>query len=622
MLEQINKTNDVKKLSLEECSQLAKEIRTFLIQNISKTGGHLASNLGVVELTIALHRVFNPEVDRIIWDVGHQCYTHKILTGRKNQFDTLRQFHGMSGFPKRKESITDSFETGHSSTSISAGLGYVRARDLNHKNYKVISVIGDGSMTGGMAFEALNNAAALDENFIIVLNDNHMSISENVGGMSYYLAQIRTASAYMGLKNSITKALAKIPIFGDKAIGQIQRLKNTIKSYLVPGMLFEDMGITYLGPVPGHDIGKLSKVLSEASRINGPVLVHVLTEKGKGYGPAVCNPSKFHGISPFDIRTGDVVKKKEKDAWQDVFGKALVKEAETDQTLVGITAAMADGTGLTYLRDRFPKRFFDVGIAEQHAVTFAGGLAAGGMHPVFAVYSSFLQRSYDQLIHDISMPNLPVIFAIDRAGLVGNDGETHQGAFDISYMSTVPNMVVMSPKNRWELEDMVHFAAGYQGPCSIRYPRGEASEVLEAYRAPIELGKSEWIHRGKEIAILPLGHMNDTGAAVYEKLSEAGYHCSLVNVRFVRPLDQDMIRELAADHRLIVTIEDNIKTGGLGEQVTAFVSDEDMDMKVLSISLPDQLVEHGNIPELRRMLRMDADSVIERILEEFRKLQR
>ena len=421
MLERIQKANDIKNLKKEELPVLVEEIREFLVETVSKTGGHLASNLGVIELTMAMHLVFQMPEDKIIWDVGHQSYTHKILTGRKDGFENLRKYGGMSGFPKRKESDCDAFDTGHSSTSISAGLGYVRARDLKGEDYSVISVIGDGSMTGGMAFEALNNASQLNSNFIIVLNDNHMSISENVGGMSRYLAKIRTADFYTGLKKGVTTTLEKIPKVGDSLIEQIRRTKSSIKQLIVPGMFFEDMGITYLGPVKGHDLPTLCRVFSEARRIEGPVLVHVLTKKGKGYTPAEEHPGKFHGISPFDIATGEVSEKKKKDTYTDVFGKVMCAEAKENPDITAITAAMEDGTGLSRFHSMFPDRFFDVGIAEEHAVTFAAGLAAGGMRPVVAVYSSFLQRAYDQIIHDVGLQKLPVVFAVDRAGLVGSD---------------------------------------------------------------------------------------------------------------------------------------------------------------------------------------------------------
>lgn len=426
LLERIEKENDIKELNMEELDQLAGEIREFLIQKISLTGGHLASNLGVVELTIAMHRVFTLPKDKMIWDVGHQSYTHKILTGRRAGFDALRKYGGMSGFPKRKESPCDAFDTGHSSTSISAGLGYVEARDLKGEDYSVISVIGDGAMTGGMAYEALNNAAHLKTNFIIVLNDNYMSISENVGGMSNYLAQLRTADFYTGLKKGVTNALHKIPTVGDHMIEQIRRTKSSIKQLVVPGMLFEDMGITYLGPIPGHDISMLCRAFREAKKVEGPVLLHVLTQKGKGYAPAEKDPSRFHGTGPFDISTGEPLQKASKDTYTDIFSKVICDIGKHDPNVAVITAAMADGTGLSAFARYFPKRFFDVGIAEGHGVTFAAGLAAGGMHPVFAVYSSFLQRGYDQLIHDVGLQNLPVVLAVDRAGLVGSDGETHR----------------------------------------------------------------------------------------------------------------------------------------------------------------------------------------------------
>jgi len=446
MLERIRKANDIKKLKWNELDELAGEIRQFLIENVSKTGGHLASNLGVVELTMAMHLAFSLPKDKIIWDVGHQAYTHKILTGRKDEFTTLRQYGGMSGFPKRSESKCDSFDTGHSSTSISAGLGYVKAREILNEDYRVVSVIGDGSLTGGMAFEALNNAANLKSNYIIVLNDNNMSISENVGGMSMYLDGIRTANFYNNLKKGVVNTLQKIPGVGEHMVSGIRKTKNSIKQLFVPGMLFEDMGITYLGPIDGHDIKKLYRTFKEAQKMDHAVLVHVLTTKGKGYAPAEQCPSKFHGVAPFDIRTGDAVKAKTADSYTDVFSNIICKMGEKYPNLVTITAAMKNGTGLSKFQEKYPNRFFDVGIAEAHAVTFAAGLAAAGMKPVFAVYSSFLQRGYDQIVHDICMQNLPVIFAIDRAGIVGNDGETHQGVYDIAFLNHIPNMTILSPK--------------------------------------------------------------------------------------------------------------------------------------------------------------------------------
>lgn len=621
LLERIEKENDIKELNMEELDQLAGEIREFLIQKISLTGGHLASNLGVVELTIAMHRVFTLPKDKMIWDVGHQSYTHKILTGRRAGFDALRKYGGMSGFPKRKESPCDAFDTGHSSTSISAGLGYVEARDLKGEDYSVISVIGDGAMTGGMAYEALNNAAHLKTNFIIVLNDNYMSISENVGGMSNYLAQLRTADFYTGLKKGVTNALHKIPTVGDHMIEQIRRTKSSIKQLVVPGMLFEDMGITYLGPIPGHDISMLCRAFREAKKVEGPVLLHVLTQKGKGYAPAEKDPSRFHGTGPFDISTGEPLQKASKDTYTDIFSKVICDIGKHDPNVAVITAAMADGTGLSAFARYFPKRFFDVGIAEGHGVTFAAGLAAGGMHPVFAVYSSFLQRGYDQLIHDVGLQNLPVVLAVDRAGLVGSDGETHQGIFDLSYLGGIPNMTVISPKNRWELADMLRFAVQFDGPVAIRYPRGTAYDGYEKYRAPICYGKSEVIYEEEGIALISVGHMFEEAEKTRRAIKKIGYNCSLINARFVKPLDGEMIDELSKTHRLIVTIEENILCGGFGERVSDYVLKNHIPVQVLSLALPDDYIEHGSVDLLRQEVLLDADSMTKRIVTEYVQLQ-
>ena len=508
MLEKINGPKDIKALSWEELDVLGQEIRQFLIEKISATGGHLASNLGVVELTMAIYRTFDLPEDKVIWDVGHQAYTHKILSGRKD-FDDLRQFGGISGFPKRAESPCDSFNTGHSSTSISAGLGMAIGRDLRGEDYHVISIIGDGALTGGMAYEALNNAARINKNFIIILNDNNMSISENVGGMSKYLSGIRTGAGYNDLKRQITDLLEKVPVAGPRMIRRISMIKQGLKQLLIPGMLFEDMGITYLGPVDGHDVKQLSRVLNEAKRLDHAVLVHVLTKKGKGYAPAEKNPSAFHGVNPFDISTGKPKKAKTAPSYTDVFSKKLVELAGRDKRIVAITAAMPDGTGLTRFKNEFPDRFFDVGIAEQHAVTSAAGMAAAGMRPVVAVYSSFLQRGFDQILHDVCIQNLPVVFAVDRAGLVGSDGETHQGIFDLSYLTCIPNMAVLAPKNRWELEKELEFAFQYPGPIAIRYPRGEGYQGLKEYQAPVEFRRGELISEGEGIA--PVGNQIRTG---------------------------------------------------------------------------------------------------------------
>ena len=615
VLDKIQKENDIKQLTEGELEKLRDEIREFLINSISVTGGHLASNLGVVELTMALHLSFDLPKDKIIWDVGHQSYTHKILTGRREGFGSLRQYGGMSGFPKASESDCDCFNTGHSSTSISAGLGMAQARELSGEDYHVISVIGDGALTGGMAFEALNNASDIKSNFIIVLNDNKMSISENVGGLSRYLGQFRTADAYRDLKTNVMEMLNHIPNVGPKMVKRIRNTKSSIKQLFIPGMFFEEMGIIYLGPVNGNDIAGMRKVFAEAKRVEGPVLVHVLTQKGAGYAPAEKHPSRFHGAEPFDIPTGLPKKKQEKANYTDVFASVMRKLGAQDDKVVAITAAMADGTGLMRFKKEYPKRFFDVGIAEEHAVTFAAGLAKAGMKPVFAVYSSFLQRAYDQILHDVCIQNLPVIFAVDRAGLVGSDGETHQGIFDISYLSSIPNMTIMAPKNRLELRDMMQFAVEYHAPIAIRYPRGTAFDGLKECRQPVKLGKSETIHEGKEIAVLALGSMVQTAEQVREQLLEQGCDITLVNARFAMPFDKERIKELAQTHKLLVTMEENVKSGGFGEHVAAYLKQEDIATRMLMISIPDAYVEHGNVEKIKQELRIDASSVTERILE-------
>ena len=619
-LERIHKANDIKKLNWDELEVLAMEIRQFLVENVSKTGGHLASNLGVVELTIALHLAYSLPMDKMIWDVGHQSYTHKILTGRMDGFTQLRQYGGMSGFPKRKESDCDAFDTGHSSTSISAGLGYVQAREILQDNYKVVSVIGDGSLTGGMAFEALNNAASLKSNYTIILNDNHMSISENVGGLSMYLDGIRTANFYNNLKKGVTNTLQKIPGVGEHVVSSIRKTKNSIKQLFVPGMLFEDMGITYLGPIDGHDIKKLYRTLKVAQKMNHAVLVHVLTQKGKGYAPAEIDASKFHGVAPFDVETGEVYSKKQTASYTDVFGEALCRLGEKEPRLVAITAAMKHGTGLCKFQKKFPDRFFDVGIAEGHATTFAAGLAAAGMKPVFAVYSSFLQRGYDQIVHDICMQNLPVIFAIDRAGLVGSDGETHQGVYDISFLNAIPNMTILNPKNKYELAEMLEFAISHDGPIAIRYPRGDAYDGMKEYQEPIEFGKSEIIHYESDIAILSVGHMMETAESVYRSLKQRGYACSLINVRFTKPMDTKLLQELSSNHKLVVTLEEGVITGGYGASVMNYFAKQQTDVKVMVNGIGDAYVEHGSISQLRKLLGLDADSLVDRIEQTWREM--
>lgn len=615
LLEKIEKANDIKHIPVEQFPQLAEEIRQFLLEHLSKTGGHLASNLGAVELTMALHYVFQLPEDKIIWDVGHQSYTHKILTGRKEGFEQLRMLGGMSGFPKRSESACDAFDTGHSSTSISAGVGYVCARDLQKQDYHVISVIGDGALTGGMAYEALNNASSLKKNFIIILNDNEMSISENVGGISSYLSNMRTAEGYHGLKTGVKNSLNKIPGIGPAAVKQIHKTKDTIKRLVIPGMFFEDMGITYLGPVNGHDCHRMIQIFQEAKKVQGPVLIHVKTEKGRGYDPAMRHPARFHGTSAFDLEHGLPISNSGKANYTDIFSTVMRKFGDREEKVVAVTAAMPDGTGLKRFRNMFPERFFDVGIAEEHAVTFAAGLALGGMIPVVAVYSSFLQRAVDQIIEDVCLQNLHVIFAVDRAGLVGSDGETHQGCFDLTYLSMIPNMTVMAPKNKWELSDMMKFAVKYDGPIAIRYPRGEAYDGLEEYREPVIKGHSEVIYEGKEIALLAVGSMVKTAVQVREMLLQDKINPTLVNARFVKPLDKKMLDRLAKEHKILVTMEENVAAGGFGSQVADYMRREHPEVKILTIALPDSFIEHGNPEKLKEKAGIDAVSVYKKIKE-------
>lgn len=615
LLDSINKANDIKNLLPEQYDELAQEIRDFLIHKISVSGGHLASNLGVVELTMAMHLVLNLPEDKIIWDVGHQSYTHKLLTGRRDGFDELRKYGGISGFPKRRESRCDAFDTGHSSTSISAGLGYVEANGILGVDNTVVSVIGDGALTGGMAYEALNNAAQCRRNFIIVLNDNEMSISPNVGGMSRYLSSLRTGEIYNDLKAGVMNGLHKIPVYGDKMIEKIRKTKSGIKQLLIPGMFFEDMGITYLGPVDGHNIGQLTKVLNEAKKLDHAVLVHVLTKKGKGYEPAEKHPSRFHGVEPFAVETGVPLKKKTEPNYTDVFSASMLRLAEKYPELVTITAAMPEGTGLKKFKDAYPERFFDVGIAEEHAVTFAAGLAAAGMKPVVAVYSSFLQRAYDQIIHDVCIQNLPVTFAIDRAGLVGSDGETHQGIFDISYLSNIPNMNILAPMNKYELADALKFAMEFNGPLAIRYPRGKAWDGLKEFRTPVEFGKSQVIYKERSIALLAVGSMVKTAVEVRERLKAAGYCVTLVNMRFVLPLDQNCLDKLSQDHELFVTMEENVLNGGFGMKVTRYAVENELPVRVMNVALPNLYVEHGNVELLKKEVGIDAETIERRIRE-------
>ena len=618
MLEKIKKPNDIHKIALADFPALADEIRQFLIESVSRTGGHLASNLGVVELTMALHNVLDLPKDKIIWDVGHQAYTHKILTGRKEGFARLRMEGGMSGFPKRKESPCDAFDAGHSSDSISAGLGYVRARDLSGDNYYVVSVIGDGALTGGMAYEALNNAAELKTNFIIILNDNNMSISRNVGGMSSYLSALRTAESYTGMKLSVTKTLKKVPKVGTALVDTVRKTKSSIKQLIIPGMLFENMGLTYLGPVDGHNMRQMMKLFNEAKRVEGPVIVHVLTEKGRGYRPASLHPDRFHGTGPFDIKTGKPLADKKGLTYTEVFSNTMKDLGRKEKKLVGITAAMPEGTGLKEFGRLFPDRFFDVGIAEEHAVSFAAGLTLGGMIPVVAIYSSFLQRSVDQMLQDVCMQNLHVIFAIDRAGIVGADGETHHGCFDLSYLTMMPNMTVMAPKNQQELKEMLEFAVKADGPCAIRYPKGHAYQGLEEFQSPVVYGKSEVLFRGTGTAILSVGSMTEICEKVYTELKERGDNPTFVNARFVKPLDTSLLDELAKDHSLFVTVEENVKNGGFGEHVAAYMEACHPECRVLPIAIWNRFIGHGETESLRAEVGLSAPEILGAI-EEYEK---
>ncbi len=617
ILDRIQGPNDIKKISKEEYPLLAAEIREFLIGSISETGGHLASNLGAVELTMALHLALNLPQDKIIWDVGHQSYTHKLLTGRRDGFQNLRKYGGMSGFPKRKESDCDAFDTGHSSTSISAGLGLVEARELRGEDHTIVSVIGDGSLTGGMAFEALNNAAKLRKNFIIILNDNNMSISENVGGLSNYLNSLRTAEKYLDLKEGVYQSLMRSG--NENMVRTIRKAKSTFKQMIVPGMLFEDMGITYLGPIDGHDVNAMIKAIHYAKRVKSAVMIHVKTKKGKGYSPAENHPSRFHGAEPFDVATGMPKKVREKANYTDVFATMMCKLAKTKPELVAVSAAMAEGTGLRRFANMYPDRFFDVGIAEEHAVTFAAGLAAGGMHPVVAIYSSFLQRAYDQILHDVCLQGLPVVFAVDRAGLVGSDGETHQGIFDLSFLTSIPNMTVMAPKNKWELADMLEFALQQDGPCAIRYPRGAAYDGLKEQREPIVHGKCEVLRKEEEaeICLVALGSMVKTAEELCDRLQADGHRCMLINARFAKPIDPS-IAEYARGSSLVVTLEENVISGGFGEQFRELLDERvpaEVRPKQLCVALPDAYIEHGNVDILKKEVELDTESIYYRILE-------
>ena len=614
ILEKINLPNDIKSVPREDLPLLAQEIRSFLIEKLAVTGGHLASNLGVIELTMALHLVMTLPEDKIVWDVGHQSYTHKILTGRKDEFDSLRKLGGLSGFPKRVESDCDVFDTGHSSTSVSAAMGIAQARDLAGDTYSVAAVIGDGSFTGGMVYEALNNASRMKTNFIIVLNDNGMSISENVGGLSSYLSTLRTNEAYTGLKRTVEDALRQTKGGGEAAIRKIRGMKNNLKSMLIPGSFFEQLGITYFGPIDGYNIDRMITVFQNAKKVRGAVIVHVLTQKGKGYPPAERMPARFHGTGPFDIQTGLPLKKKVKADWSDIFSTVMCKEGKRTQNLCAVTAAMPDGTGLKRFRGMYPNRFFDVGIAEEHAVTFCAGLAVGGMIPVFAVYSSFLQRGFDQIVHDVCLQNLHVIFAIDRGGLVGADGETHQGIFDLSYLAMIPNLTVMAPKNKWELADMLKWAVRKaDGPVAIRYPRGSAFDGLEEFRSPVRYGKWEILYDESDICLLATGSMVETALKVRSMLKREGANCSLINCRFIKPLDEEVLLQASREHELLVTLEENVGCGGFGSLVLSYLNDCGLKVPLERVALPDVYIEAGSVELLKKETAVDPESIYKRI---------
>ncbi|EGD52287.1 deoxyxylulose-5-phosphate synthase [Thermoanaerobacter ethanolicus JW 200] len=620
MLEQINSPYDLKKIDKKDFPLLCEEIRQFLIEKVSKTGGHLASNLGIVELTVALHYVFNSPVDKIIWDVGHQCYVHKIITGRKDQFDTLRKFNGLSGYTKRTESVHDIFGAGHSSTSISAALGIAKARDLKGEKYSVVAVIGDGALTGGMAFEALNNAGRSKTDLIVVLNHNEMSISENVGSLSLYLSKLRTDPTYNKLKQEVDNLLNIVPPIGKSLHKYIERIKDSVKQLVVPGMFFEEMGFTYLGPIDGHDVDSLIEVLERAKKIKGPILVHVITKKGKGYKFAEKFPDKFHSAAPFDIQTGKFVNEGQA-TYSDVFGKTLTEMALKDDKIIAITAAMPEGTGLIHFAKLIPERFFDVGIAEQHATTFAAGMAVQGYKPYFAVYSTFLQRAYDQLIHDVCIQKLPVVFAIDRAGIVGEDGETHQGVFDLSYLRPIPNIAIMSPKDANELVEMVKLSRNLDFPVAIRYPRGKAGEFDITRECSIEFGKAELISEGTEIAIFALGRMVGKVLEAKEILKASDLQPFIVNLRFVKPVDEELIFDISNKVKFIVTVEDNVIAGGVGSAILELLNSNGIYKPVLRLGFPDKFIEHGDVENLFKKYNLDAESIANTILQKYKEMR-
>ena len=611
-IDRLSLPDDLKDMSIDDLELLSYEIRDFLVEKVSKTGGHLSSNLGAVELSIALHKVFDTPEDRIIWDVGHQTYVHKILTGRAGDFDNLRQMGGMSGFPKKSESPYDVFDTGHSSSSISLALGMAAARDMAGDDYEVISVIGDGAMTGGLAFEALNNVGSLKSRVIVILNDNGMSISHNTGGFPQYLMKLRSSAGYITAKERIKRGLKKIPVIGSRVASGLQHAKDTLKYAMIDGIIFEELGFKYFGPIDGHDMGELCKVLELARQTSGPVFIHAITKKGKGYSRAEEEPDVFHGIGPFDVRTGKTLSSSGKPSYSRVFAEKLTEMAGKDDRIVAVSAAMMDGTGLDVFRKKFPKRAFDVGIAEGHAVTFAAGLARAGMRPFVAIYSTFLQRAYDQIMEDVCLQKLPVTLCIDRAGIVGADGETHHGVFDISYLKHMPGMTVMAPKDADELRKMLELAASCDGPCAIRYPRGEAPEHVTD--TTLEKGRSVRIREGKDVDIWALGAMTEKALGAADILKEEGVDAGVVNMAFVKPFDEEGLRDSAAKHPLIVTVEDNVLSGGAGEDADMILANADV--RLVNIGWPDRFIEHGTCDQLYEKYHMDSRSIAERIMKE------
>ena len=618
MLEEINSIDDLKKLNIEEKKILAQEIREYIIKIVSKNGGHLASNLGVVELTISLHSIFNVPFDKIIWDVGHQTYTHKILTGRKEKLKTLRTSGGIAGFPKLEESETDCFNTGHSSTSISIALGMAKARDIKKENNSIICVIGDGALTGGMALEALNDAGSSDTKLTVILNDNEMSISKNVGGVNMLLSKLRTKRLYTKSNISAKKIIKKVPVVGAPFVKFVQKAKRSIKQFIIPKMYFEDIGFRYLGPVDGHDIEKLESLLKISKELDGPVLIHVLTKKGKGYKPAEENPDKFHSTSAFEIETGKTLKEKQTD-YSKIFGNKLIQLAEKNNKIVAITASMKDGTGLTEFQKKFPNRFFDVGIAEQHAIGFSAGLASNGMIPVVPIYSSFYQRAYDQVIHDVCIQNLPVIMCVDRAGIVGADGETHQGILDLSFFNIIPNLTIMAPKNFKELEDMLEFATKLNKPVVIRYPRGGEGKNVFKENTKIEYGKAEILQEGNDISILAIGKMVDRAIDVCNKLKEDNINAEVINIRFLKPLDKESIIKSVKKTKNCITIEDNILLGGLASNVKELLIDNKIDVNIKTFGYPNKFIKHGSVEDIEKKYGLDTESIYNYVINNFKK---